>query len=400
MQNFLNKNVLLCVTGGIAAYKSAEIIRLFKKEAADVRVVMTDSAKEFITPLTLQAISGNEIHDSLLDIKAESAMGHIELAKWADIILIAPCTAESMSKIAHGRADDLMGALILASNAETYIAPAMNMNMWLDKTTQENYKALSSRGLSFIGPANGEQACGDIGPGRMEEPFRIIELIHSSLNKGPLSGKTITITAGPTREQIDPVRFLSNNSSGKMGYALGLAAIEAGASVNLISGPVAISAHKDINLYKVNSADEMLERCIKSMKTSDIFISCAAVSDYKPAEVSETKIKKDESDHLKIHLEKNKDILGVISSKYPSVFHIGFAAETNDVDINAKAKLLSKKIDMIISNDVSNKLIGFDVDENEVNVITKTDSIFLKKDKKIRIAREILNIVSTKINKI
>jgi len=398
MQNFLNKNVLLCVTGGIAAYKSAEIIRLFKKEAADVRVVMTDSAKEFITPLTLQAISGNEIHDSLLDIKAESAMGHIELAKWADIILIAPCTAESMSKIAHGRADDLMGALILASNAETYIAPAMNMNMWLDKTTQENYKALSSRGLSFIGPANGEQACGDIGPGRMEEPFRIIELIHSSLNKGPLSGKTITITAGPTREQIDPVRFLSNNSSGKMGYALGLAAIEAGASVNLISGPVAISAHKDINLYKVNSADEMLERCIKSMKTSDIFISCAAVSDYKPAEVSETKIKKDESDHLKIHLEKNKDILGVISSKYPSVFHIGFAAETNDVDINAKAKLLSKKIDMIISNDVSNKLIGFDVDENEVNVITKTDSIFLKKDKKIRIAREILNIVSTKIN--
>ena len=400
MQNFLNKNVLLCVTGGIAAYKSAEIIRLFKKESADVRVVMTESAKEFITPLTLQAVSGNEIHDSLLDIKAESAMGHIELAKWADIILIAPCTAESMSKIAHGRADDLMGALILASNAETYIAPAMNMNMWLDKTTQENYKALSSRGLSFIGPAIGEQACGDIGPGRMEEPFRIIELIHSSLNKGALSGKTITITAGPTREQIDPVRFLSNNSSGKMGYALGLAAIEAGASVNLISGPVAISAHKDINLYKVNSADEMLERCIKSMKNSDIFISCAAVSDYKPAEVSETKIKKDESDHLKIHLEKNKDILGVISSKYPSAFHIGFAAETNDVDINAKAKLLSKKIDMIISNDVSNKLIGFDVDENEVNVITKTDSIFLKKDKKIRIAREILNIASTKINKI
>ena len=213
MQNFLNKNVLLCVTGGIAAYKSAEIIRLFKKESADVRVVMTESAKEFITPLTLQAVSGNEIHDSLLDIKAESAMGHIELAKWADIILIAPCTAESMSKIAHGRADDLMGALILASNAETYIAPAMNMNMWLDKTTQENYKALSSRGLSFIGPAIGEQACGDIGPGRMEEPFRIIELIHSSLNKGALSGKTITITAGPTREQIDPVRFLSNNSS-------------------------------------------------------------------------------------------------------------------------------------------------------------------------------------------
>ncbi|MDA7802863.1 bifunctional phosphopantothenoylcysteine decarboxylase/phosphopantothenate--cysteine ligase CoaBC, partial [Gammaproteobacteria bacterium] len=254
MQNFSNKNVLLCVTGGIAAYKSAEIIRLFKKDKADVRVVMTESAKEFITPLTLQAVSGNEIHDSLLDIKAESAMGHIELAKWADLILIAPCTADSMSKIVYGRADDLMGALILASNAEIFIAPAMNMNMWLDKTTQENYKTLLSRSFSFIGPAEGEQACGDVGPGRMVEPIKIIELIKSALNQSPLSGKTITITAGPTREQIDPVRFISNNSSGKMGYAMASAAVEAGAIVNLISGPVTLLADKTVNLYKVNSA--------------------------------------------------------------------------------------------------------------------------------------------------
>ena len=212
MLNFSNKNILLGVTGGIAAYKSAEIIRLFKKEGADVRVVMTKSSKEFITPLTLQAVSGNEIHDSLLDVNAESGMGHIELAKWADIVLIAPCTAETIAKITHGRADDLMGALILASNADIYIAPAMNMNMWLDKSTQDNYKTLESRGIIFIGPAQGEQACGDVGPGRMEEPNTILEFINLKTNVGLLSGKTITITAGPTREQIDPVRFISNNS--------------------------------------------------------------------------------------------------------------------------------------------------------------------------------------------
>lgn len=399
MQNFSNKNVLLCVTGGIAAYKSAEIIRLFKKDEADVRVVMTESAKEFITPLTLQAVSGNEIHDSLLDIKAESAMGHIELAKWADLILIAPCTADSMSKIVYGRADDLMGALILASNAEIFIAPAMNMNMWLDKTTQENYKTLLSRGFSFIGPAEGEQACGDVGPGRMVEPIKIIELIKSALNQGPLSGKTITITAGPTREQIDPVRFISNNSSGKMGYAMASAAVEAGAIVNLISGPVTLLADKSVNLYKVNSADEMLEMSIKYMEDADVFIGCAAVSDYKSMDISDIKIKKEAADGINIHLKKNKDILSTIAAKYPSAYHVGFAAETNNVDFNAKEKLVSKKVDMIISNDVSNTAIGFDVDDNEVNVITNKESIFLKKDKKIRIAREILNIISMKINK-
>ena len=399
MLSFSKKNILLGVTGGIAAYKSAEIIRLFKKLGADVRVVMTESAKEFITPLTLQAISDNEIHDSLLNTEAEAAMGHIELAKWADIILIAPCTAETISKITHGRADDLMGALILASKADIFIAPAMNMNMWLDDSTQQNYKTLSSRGITFIGPAEGEQACGDIGPGRMVEPENIIELIRSSYKTGPLSGKTITITAGPTREQIDPVRFISNNSSGKMGYSLADAAIEAGASVNLVSGPVSLEADKSINLYKINSASEMMNVVMECMDSSDIFIGCAAVSDYKPADYSENKIKKDEMPHLEIELKKNEDILKNVATNFSSSYVVGFAAETSDINNNAMQKLKSKNLDMIISNDVSDKSIGFNVDDNEVTVITCDEKIFLKKDKKIRIAREILKIIANNANK-
>ena len=396
--NFLNKNILLCVTGGIAAYKSAEIIRLFKKNGADVRVVMTESAKEFITPLTLQAVSGNEIHDSLLDVKAEYAMGHIELAKWADIILIAPCTAETIAKITHGRADDLMGAIILASKASVFIAPAMNMNMWLDQSTQENCKKLSSRSISIIGPADGEQACGDIGPGRMVEPENIVELISSSIKIGPLAGKVITITAGPTREQIDPVRFISNNSSGKMGYALAEAAIEAGALVNLISGPVSIDANKSASLYKINSASEMLEKVDELMPNTDIFIGCAAVSDFKPSHYNENKIKKDDLNVIDLELKKNKDILSHVAKVYKSSYVVGFAAETQNIKENARKKLLNKKLDMIISNDVSDKSIGFDSDQNEVNLITKSESIFLKKDKKIRIAREILKKISLNIN--
>jgi len=398
MLNFSNKNILLCVTGGIAAYKAAEIIRLFKKDGADVRVIMTESAKEFITPLTLQAVSGNEIHDSLLDLKAESAMGHIELAKWADIILIAPCTAESMAKIVHGRADDLMGAVILASKASIYIAPAMNTTMWLDKGTQANYQTLLSRGINLIGPDEGEQACGDIGPGRLVEPDKIINLIKSHLNKGLLSGKTVTITAGPTREQIDPVRYISNNSSGKMGYALAEAAVQEGAIVNLVSGPVVLAADKSINLFKINSASEMLEAVNTCMKSSDIFISCAAVADYKPSNYSDTKIKKENLDNLEINLEKNHDILSEVAEQFSSAYIVGFAAETSDVNSNAKKKLDSKNLNMIISNDVSDTSIGFDSDENEVHVITSNETIFIKKDKKIRIAREILNIISININ--
>ena len=395
---FKNKNIVIGVTGGIAAYKSAEIIRLFKKEGAEVRVVMTESAKEFITPLTLQTVSGNEIHDSLLNANAELAMSHIELAKWADIILIAPCTAETMAKITHGRAEDLMGAIILASKASIYIAPAMNMNMWSDKSTQENFKTLSKREISFIGPADGEQACGDVGKGRMEEPKDIVEFIKNDHKKGPLSGKKITITAGPTREQIDPVRFISNNSSGKMGYAMAEAAVEYGAIVNLVSGPVSIIPNTSVNLIKVNSASEMFENVIKYMDDSDIFIGCAAVSDFKPSKYSDKKIKKDDINNIDLGLKKNKDILSFVASNFISAYVVGFAAETDNVDTNAKKKLESKNLDMIVSNDVSDKSIGFDVDDNEVNVYTKNDKFFLKKDKKIRIAREVLKIVASNIN--
>ena len=383
-----NKNIVLCVTGGIAAYKSAEIIRLFKKEGADVRVVMTESAKEFITPLTLQAVSGNQIHDSLVDVEAESAMGHIELAKWADIILIAPCTAESLSKITHGRADDLMGALVLATKADVYIAPAMNMNMWLDESTQDKYQTLSERGLSFIGPADGEQACGDIGPGRLVEPDKIINLIKSHSNRGPLSGKTVTITAGPTREQIDPVRYISNNSSGKMGYALAEAASEAGAEVVLISGPVNLACPDRCQLVAVVSAKDMLDASLEAAAGADIFIAAAAVADYRAETVAEQKIKK-QDDGISLHLEKNPDIVSAVAAANSSLFVLGFAAETENVETYARDKLTRKQLSAIIANDVSRGDVGFNADDNEACWIDADSSTVFSKRSKTQLARDI-----------
>lgn len=397
MQSFSNKNILLCITGGIAAYKSAEILRLFKKNGADIRIVMTEAAKEFITPLTMQALSGNPIHNSLLDEKAEAAMSHIELAKWADIIIIAPCTAETMSKLAHGRADDLMGAVILASNAKTFIAPAMNVEMWQDPVTQNNLNILSQRDLYFIGPASGEQACGDVGDGRMEEPLNIFNFIKNKVINNKLQNIKITITAGPTREQIDPVRYISNNSSGKMGYALADAAIEEGAEVILISGPVSLRSNPKAKLISINSADELLNEAYKAMESSDIFISCAAVADYKPLNSHENKIKKNKDEMLDITLTKNPDILSSISKKHPDKFIVGFAAETENVEDNAKDKLINKKLNMIIANDVSDTSIGFDSDNNEVMIITQNKSILAKKDSKLNIARNIIDLITKEI---
>lgn len=397
MQSFSNKNILLCITGGIAAYKSAEILRLFKKNGADIRIVMTEAAKEFITPLTMQALSGNPIHNSLLDEKAEAAMSHIELAKWADIIIIAPCTAETMSKLAHGRADDLMGAVILASNAKTFIAPAMNVEMWRDPVTQNNLNILSQRDLYFIGPASGEQACGDVGDGRMEEPLNIFNFIKNKVINNKLQNIKITITAGPTREQIDPVRYISNNSSGKMGYALADAAIEEGAEVILISGPVSLRSNPKAKLININSADELLNEAYKAMESSDIFISCAAVADYKPLNSHDNKIKKNKDEMLGITLTKNPDILSSISKKHPDKFIVGFAAETENVEDNAKDKLINKKLNMIIANDVSDTSIGFDSDKNEVMIITENKSILAKKDSKLNIARNIIDLITKEI---
>ena len=392
-----NKRILLCVTGGIAAYKTAELTRLFKKNGAEVRIIMTQSAQEFVTPLTLQAVSGNQIHYSLLDEEAELGMGHIELAKWADVILIAPCTAESLARLAQGRANDLMSAVILASDAQLFIAPAMNVKMWEDKVTQKNLETLKLKDVLFIGPDSGEQACGDIGEGRMSEPDFIALQIAKSFTSSVFNGKKILITAGPTKEAIDPVRYLTNNSSGKMGYALAEIAYLSGAEVNLISGPVNIKPIEGVKLININTADEMLNEVKALITNTDIFIGCAAVADFKPVDFHKSKIKKDHNDEMSLKLIKNPDILQYASDHMKEKLVIGFSAETDNVIENAKIKLLKKNLNMIICNDVSNKEIGFDSDDNEVHLITHDDVVKLTKTSKLKIAKQIIKSIEALI---
>ena len=392
-----NKRILLCVTGGIAAYKTAELTRLFKKNGAEVRIIMTQSAQEFVTPLTLQAVSGNQIHYSLLDEEAELGMGHIELAKWADVILIAPCTAESLARLAQGRANDLMSAVILASDAQLFIAPAMNVKMWEDKVTQKNLETLKLKDVLFIGPDSGEQACGDVGEGRMSEPDFIALQIAKSFTSSIFNGKKILITAGPTKEAIDPVRYLTNNSSGKMGYALAEIAYLSGAEVNLISGPVNIKPIEGVKLININTADEMLNEVKALITNMDIFIGCAAVADFKPIDFHKSKIKKDHNDEMSLKLIKNPDILQYASDHMKEKLVIGFSAETDNVIENAKTKLLKKNLNMIICNDVSNKEIGFDSDDNEVHLITHDDVVKLTKTSKLKIAKQIIKSIEALI---
>ena len=393
-----NKKILLCITGGIAAYKTPELTRIFKKNGADVRIIMTESSKEFVAPLSLQAVSGNQIHYSLIDEEAELGMGHIELAKWADVILIAPCTAESISRLSQGRANDLMSAVILASDADLFIAPAMNVKMWGDKVTQKNVKTLKIKNVNFIGPDSGDQACGDVGEGRMSEPEDIAFAIAKSFSSSYLNGMRILITAGPTKEAIDPVRYLTNNSSGKMGYALAESAFLAGAQVDLVSGPVSINAYEGINLHKINSADEMLEKIKTLINDTDIFIGCAAVADFKPTNYIDSKIKKTDENNMSINLTKNPDILKYASDNMKDKIVIGFSAETDNIIENARLKLSKKELDMIICNDVSDPSIGFDSDNNEVHIITKDYEKKLRKTSKIRIAKEILKNIEPLIN--
>ena len=393
-----NKKILLCITGGIAAYKTPELTRIFKKNGADVRIIMTESSKEFVAPLSLQAVSGNQIHYSLIDEEAELGMGHIELAKWADVILIAPCTAESISRLSQGRANDLMSAVILASDADLFIAPAMNVKMWSDKVTQRNVNTLKIKNVNFIGPDSGDQACGDVGEGRMSEPEDIAFAIAKSFSSSYLNGMRILITAGPTKEAIDPVRYLTNNSSGKMGYALAESAFLAGAQVDLVSGPVSINAYEGINLHKINSADEMLEKIKTLINDIDIFIGCAAVADFKPTNYIDSKIKKTDENNMSINLTKNPDILKYASDKMKDKIVIGFSAETDNIIENARLKLSKKELDMIICNDVSDPSIGFDSDNNEVHIITKDYEKKLRKTSKIRIAKEILKNIEPLIN--
>ena len=399
MDSLINKNILLGVTGGIAAYKAAEIVRHLKKSGSSVRVVMTKSAEEFITPLTLQALSGNRVSRELLDAEAEAAMGHIELAKWADGILIAPATANTLARLSSGRGDDLLSTITLAFEGPISLAPAMNQAMWRDSRTQENLKKLIDKGYILCGPGSGEQACGDVGLGRMLEPLEIMEIFSDSFKEGMLSGKTVLITAGPTKEPIDPVRFITNRSSGKMGYSLAEAAIDAGAIVTLITGPVDIEPPMKCNTIPVETAKEMHEAVMHHVNKKDIYIGTAAVSDYRPARKNETKLKKDDKGSpLILELVENQDILKSVSELDERPFVVGFAAETNDLIKNAKTKFKNKGLDLIVANDVSDKSIGFDSDDNAVTLITKSRNLAIEKESKRKIAKRIIKLIAEEIN--
>ena len=398
MKSLINKNIILGVTGGIAAYKSAEIVRHLKKSGSSVRVVMTSSAEEFITPLTLQALSGNRVSTDLLDAESEAAMGHIELAKWADAILIAPATANTLARLSSGRGDDLLSTVSLAFDGPISIAPAMNQAMWKDNRTQENLENLQKKGFQICGPGSGEQACGDVGLGRMLEPLEILELFSSSFDQGNLSERSILITAGPTQEPIDPVRFITNRSSGKMGYSLAEAAIEAGAKVTLISGPVNLEPPPNCNFVSIETAKEMHEAVMHHVKSKDVYIGTAAVADYRPATFHESKIKKNtDKSSLTLQLQENQDILKSVSELNERPYLVGFAAETDNLLSNAKKKLKNKRLDLIVANDVSNKEIGFDSNENEVTLITNTEEKVLEKQNKKKISKKIIDFISSEL---
>jgi len=399
-------NILLGVTGGIAAYKAADLVRRLKENQFNVRVVMTQGAKSFITPMTMQAVSGNPVHDELFDQQAEAAMGHIELAKWADIILIAPATANIIAKIAAGFSDDLLTTLILASSARLMVVPAMNQQMWANKATKENIERLIQREVLIFGPASGEQACGDVGEGRMLEPLEIVEqlLLSSdsanaeSTNEQNLKGRNILITAGPTVEAIDPVRFISNHSSGKMGYALAKAAVLSGANVTLISGPVDLDISDKVNRISVTSASEMLAAVQNELASCDVFIGCAAVADYAPVEFSEHKIKKNNQDML-IALKKTPDIISWVAAQEKRPFVVGFAAESQNLEVFATNKLINKKLDMICANDISDTNLGFNSDDNKILIIGKNgNQLNLPAAPKLKIAKAIMKEIGKNIN--
>jgi len=391
-----NKQIVLGITGGIAAYKSAELVRRLRDEGAKVRVVMTDHAKQFITPLTLQAISGHPVHDDLFDVQAEAAMGHIELARWADLVLIAPASADCLAKLAHGHANNLLTTLCLATEAPVTLAPAMNGVMWKNTATQQNVQALQARGIMICGPGEGAQACGETGAGRMLEPHEIIAQIIPCFGTSRLNGKRILMTAGPTREAIDPVRYLTNASSGKMGYALAEAAQEAGATVTLISGPVHLSKPTRVECIDVISAQDMFNQVMNHISQSDIFISVAAVADYRCQTVATQKISKIE-EIMNLTLERTPDILSHVTQLPHKPFIIGFAAETENVLVNARTKLQKKKLDMLIANQVGEANTGFDSDENQVIILWQDQEITLPNMSKTKLARALVTFISERV---
>lgn len=399
MVQLTNKQIILGITGGIAAYKSAILSRLLIDAGATVRVVMTRGAREFITPLTMQALTGNPVHTELLDPEAEAGMGHIELARWADLVLVAPASANFMAGLAQGRADDLLTTLCLATNAPIAIAPAMNQVMWENTNTQDNLAALQHKGVIVMGPAHGEQACGDVGPGRMLEPEELVQLTASQFQTEALSGRHLVITAGPTREAIDPVRYISNHSSGKMGYALAQAAVEAGAKVTLISGPVALAAPERVQMIRVNSAQEMYDAALTTAPDCDIFIAAAAVADYTPIQIAEHKIKSSATEPMTIKLTPTKDIVAAVAGLQQKPYTVGFAAETQNLIQYAQSKLKNKNLDMIVANDVAAEGIGFDSDNNAVTLIWPDRCTALPQASKRQIARQIIETISQQLNR-
>ncbi len=402
MSTLNNKKIILAVTGGIAVYKSVILLRLLIKQGAEVRVVMTESAKKFVTALTFQALSGNVVRSELFDQDAEAGMGHIELAQWADQIIIAPATANTIAKISYGMADNLLTTLCLATRAPLLIAPAMNQKMWHHPTTQKNIKKLSTQSSVFLcGPAQGEQACGDTGFGRMEEPQTILEFCldcwcEDNQQSVVLKGKTVLITAGPTIEDIDPVRYISNRSSGKMGYAIARAASDSGARVILVSGPVNIEAPQGVEIHQVRSAQKMHEKVFSLVEQADIFIATAAVADYRPITKNHEKIKKT-NDRLNIEFVKNPDILSEVSDSENKPFCVGFAAETNQMKTYAIDKLKRKNLDMIVANQVGDDK-GFEKDDNELSLYWFKENDLQEKilpfSSKINLARQLIKEIS------
>lgn len=396
MQDFIGKKILLGICGGIAAYKSAFLVRELTRLGAEVRVVMTAHAQQFISPLSMQALSGNDVRVDLFDAEDERAMGHIELARWADILLIAPATANSIAKFAQGLADDLLSTIYLVSTAPVIICPGMNHSMWHHPATQQNCQTLRQRGVMIGGPEEGAQACGEFGLGRLSEIDAIINALRLQCVNQLLVGQKVIITAGPTREAIDPVRFLSNHSSGKMGYALAIAAQIAGAEVTLISGPTSLSIPHGVECIRVTSANEMHEQVMAVLQPGVIFIGCAAVADYAPESVASRKIKKQDNPSLTLDLVKNKDILADVVASGKALMVVGFAAETDDMLSNAQKKWQSKKPDMIIANRVGDGH-GFDNDYNSVTVINKDGQTVLPVANKVHLAGQIIAILSATI---
>ena len=389
-----DKHILLGVTGGIAAYKSPDLVRRLREHGAEVQVVMTRAAREFVTPTTFQAVSGRAVRSDLWDASAEAAMGHIELARWADAVLIAPASADFLARLAAGLADDLLTTLCLATEAPIAVAPAMNHLMWSNAATRANIATLAGRSVQILGPGVGDQACGESGEGRMLEPLDLAERLQALLvpANGARARRRVQITPGPTRERIDPVRFISNRSSGKMGFAVAQAAREAGASVVLVSGPVSQPTPVGVRRVDIESASEMLAAVVRELPGTDLFISTAAVADYRPARAAEQKIKKT-SDTLELAMERTADVLAAVAARSERPFVVGFAAETESVEQNARTKLLKKNLDMIAANEVGHDK-AFDCEDNQLIVLTRAGRHELARADKLTLARGLIALIA------